>query len=39
VLAHRLILDPEAEFDGVTAGAVIGQVMLDVAPPTQRESA
>jgi len=37
VLAHRLILDPEAEFDGVTAGAVIGQVMLDVQPPSQRE--
>ncbi|MEV7694155.1 MoxR family ATPase [Microbacterium sp. NPDC089189] len=38
VLAHRLILDPEAEFDGVTANAVIGQVMLDVAPPSQREA-
>ncbi|WP_460774911.1 AAA family ATPase [Microbacterium sp. GXF7504] len=38
VLAHRLILDPEAEFDGVTASAVIGQVMLDVAPPSQREA-
>lgn len=39
VLAHRLILDPEAEFDGVTAEAVIGQVLLEVPPPTQRESA
>ncbi len=39
VLAHRLILDPEAEFDGVTASAVIGQILLDVSPPTQRESA
>lgn len=38
VLAHRLVLDPEAEFDGVTARAVIGQVLLDVAPPTQREA-
>ena len=38
VLSHRLILHPEAEFDGVTAEAVIGQVLLDVAPPTQRES-
>lgn len=38
VLAHRLILDPEAEFDGVTASAVIGQVVLDTVPPTQRES-
>lgn len=39
VLAHRLILDPEAEFDGVTAEAVVGQVLLDTTPPTQRESA
>ncbi|MBN9169176.1 MAG: MoxR family ATPase [Microbacterium sp.] len=39
VLAHRLILHPEAEFDGVTADAVIGQVLLDVPPPTQRETA
>ena len=38
VLAHRLILHPEAEFDGVTAEAVIGQVLLEVAPPTQRET-
>jgi len=39
VLAHRLILHPEAEFDGVTQEAVIGQVLLDVEPPTRRESA
>lgn len=39
VLAHRLILHPEAEFDGVTAEAVIGQVLLEVTPPTQRENA
>jgi len=38
VLAHRLILDPEAEFDGVTAGAVIGQVLLDTMPPSQRDA-
>ncbi|MGP3535880.1 AAA family ATPase [Microbacterium sp. RD1] len=38
VLSHRLILHPEAEFDGVTQEAVIGQVLLDVAPPTQREA-
>ncbi len=38
VLAHRLILHPEAEFDGVTAEAVIGQVLLDVAPPTRQEA-
>ena len=38
VLAHRLILDPEAEFDGVTAGAVIGQVLLDTVPPAEKET-
>ncbi|GAA1665763.1 MoxR family ATPase [Microbacterium lacus] len=38
VLSHRLILHPEAEFDGVTAEAVVGQVLLDVAPPTRRET-
>lgn len=37
VLAHRLILDPEAEFDGVTATAVIGQILLDTAPPSQQD--
>jgi MoxR-like ATPase len=39
VLSHRLILHPEAEFDGVTAEAIVGQVLLDVPPPTQRETA
>ncbi|GAB3603723.1 AAA family ATPase [Microbacterium aureliae] len=38
VLAHRLILHPEAEFDGVTPEAVIGQVLLDVEPPRRREA-
>lgn len=38
VLAHRLIMHPEAEFDGVTAEAVIGQVLLDVAPPTRKDA-
>ena len=37
VLAHRLVLDPEAEFDGVTAQAVIGQVILDIVPPARNE--
>ena len=36
VLSHRLILHPEAEFDGVTQEAVIGQVLLDTQPPSQR---
>lgn len=34
VLAHRLVLDPESEFDGVTANAVIGQILLDIVPPS-----
>ncbi|MCR2763224.1 MoxR family ATPase [Microbacterium sp. zg.B48] len=38
VLSHRLILQAEAEFDGVTQEAVIGQVLLDVAPPSRREA-
>ena len=38
-LAHRLILEPEAEFDGVTAEAVIGKVLLDVAPPAETGAA
>lgn len=29
VLAHRLVLDPEAEFDGVTASNVIGQILME----------
>jgi MoxR-like ATPase len=33
VLAHRLVLDPEAEFDGVDAQGVVSQILLDVPPP------
>ncbi len=36
VLAHRLVLDPEAEFDGVSASSVIAQALLDVLPPVER---
>jgi MoxR-like ATPase len=39
VLAHRLVLDPEAEFDGVTAASVIGQILLEIPPPTDRTRA
>lgn len=35
VLAHRMILDAEAEYDGVTAEQVVRQILLDVAPPTE----
>ncbi|WP_243063659.1 MoxR family ATPase [Humibacter sp. RRB41] len=33
VLAHRLVLDTEAEFDGVTAHGVIANVILQTPPP------
>ena len=36
VLAHRLVLDPEAEFDGVTATSIISQLLLEIAPPSDR---
>ena len=35
LFSHRIQLEPEAEFDGVTAEAVIGQILLDVAPPRE----
>ena len=38
VLAHRLLLDPEAEFDGVTAESVIGQLLIETAPPSDRQA-
>jgi MoxR-like ATPase len=34
VLGHRLILEAEAEFDGITPEAVINQILLDVSVPT-----
>jgi MoxR-like ATPase len=39
VLAHRLVLQPDAEFDGVTAEAVVGQVLLDVEAPVENGAA
>jgi len=38
VLAHRLVLDPEAEFDGVTASSVIAQLLIETAPPSDRQA-
>ena len=38
VLAHRLLLDPEAEFDGVTPESVIGQLLIETAPPSDRQA-
>jgi MoxR-like ATPase len=36
-LAHRLLLDAEAEFDGVTAASVIAQILLETPPPSDRQ--
>lgn len=38
VLAHRLILDPEADFDGVTPSNVIAQVLIETPPPSVRQA-
>ena len=36
VLSHRLLLDAEAEFSGVSVEDVIGQLLSRVRPPTSR---
>ncbi|MDP3889655.1 MoxR family ATPase [Nocardioides sp.] len=36
VLCHRLLLDAEAQFNGVTVEQVIAQLLDDIAPPTER---
>jgi len=36
VWQHRLVMDPDAEFAGVTAESVIGRVLADVAAPQSR---
>jgi len=36
VLAHRILLDAEAEFAGTTVIDVLGRIIADVAPPAQR---
>jgi MoxR-like ATPase len=36
VLAHRVLLTPEAEFSGLTSERVIEQILAEVAPPTER---
>ncbi len=38
-LAHRLILDPEAEFSGVQAVDVMAQIVGSVPPPVERQLA
>ncbi len=36
VLAHRIVLDAEAEFEGATAAGAIRAVLAEIAPPTRR---
>ena len=36
VLTHRVLLDPEAEFEGTTVESVLQQVLADVRPPADR---
>lgn len=38
VLAHRLVLDPEAEFEGVSASSIVSQILLEVQPPSDRQA-
>ncbi|MGO4691824.1 AAA family ATPase [Glaciibacter sp. 2TAF33] len=36
VLAHRIIVDPEADFAGVTAEDIVSRIVVEVAPPAYR---
>ncbi|GAA1056967.1 MoxR-like ATPase [Agromyces luteolus] len=36
VLAHRIIVDPEAEFAGSTAEEIVRTVLVEIAPPAYR---
>lgn len=38
-LAHRLVMDPESEFNGVSAVDVMTSIIGSVAPPTERVTA
>jgi MoxR-like ATPase len=38
VLAHRLVIDAEAEFDGVSASSVIAQTLIETPPPMERQA-
>ncbi len=38
-LAHRILLQPEAEFDGVTSTQVLAQILLDLPAPTENGQA
>jgi len=34
VIAHRLVLDPQAKFSGVTAAGLVGELLKDVKVPS-----
>lgn len=36
ILSHRLILDPEAEFSGITVNSVIERLLQQIQAPTER---
>ncbi len=36
VLGHRIILDQESEFQGVTTDDVLGRILIDIEPPLYR---
>ncbi|TFD30036.1 AAA family ATPase [Cryobacterium cryoconiti] len=36
VLAHRIMVDPEADFAGVTAEDIVNRILVEVAPPAYR---
>ena len=38
VLAHRLIIDAEAEFDGITASSIMSQILIETPPPSERQA-
>ena len=38
VLSHRLLITPEADFNGVTVEKVMVRVLADVPPPRERAS-
>jgi len=37
-LAHRIVLDPESEFNGITAIDVMVKIISEVLPPTERSA-
>ena len=37
-LAHRIVLDPESEFNGITAIDVMVRIISEVLPPTERSA-